>query len=84
MNKDKVLIFKALADETRLAILDELSKHTSMSCQELSTHFDLSQPALSHHFKKLCDANLIIATKDGTHMNYALNKLYLRELGVTL
>lgn len=81
---NKVSVFKALADETRLAILEELAKHSSMSCQELSTHFDLSQPALSHHFKKLCDTNLIIATKDGTHMNYALNKSYLHELGVTL
>lgn len=81
---NKVTVFKALADETRLSILEELNKHSAMSCQELSNHFDLSQPALSHHFKKLCDANLIVAAKDGTHMNYALNKSYLRQLGISL
>ncbi len=84
MNKEKLTVIKALADETRLAIAEELGKHKSMGCGEISEMFHLSQPALSHHFKKLCDANVIDAQKDGVHMIYSLNKKYLKQLGITL
>ena len=84
MNKNKVAVLKALADETRLAIAEELGKHKQMGCGEISEKFELSQPALSHHFKKLCDANVITAQKDGVHMIYTLNKKYLKTLGITV
>lgn len=82
MNKNKVKVLKALADETRLSIVEKLSEHPTVSCAELSEFFDLSQPTLSHHFKKLCDANVIAAEKDGVHMKYSLNKSYLKDLGI--
>jgi len=85
MNIDKqVTVMKALADVTRLAIARKLSQVESLNCGELSETFDLSQPTLSHHFKRLIEADIIIAKKEGTHMVYSLNKLLLHQVGISL
>ncbi|NTU46544.1 helix-turn-helix transcriptional regulator [Candidatus Roizmanbacteria bacterium] len=86
MNEDvktKVKVFKALADETRLAIVLELAKHKTLTCGELSKLFPLSQPTLSHHFNKLIAVDVINANKNATHMIYSLNKTYLKQIGFT-
>ncbi len=80
----QVEIHKALADATRLAIVRELSHVESLTCGELSAKFDLTQPTLSHHFKKLIDAQIIIAKKEATHMIYSLNKQLLSVNGITI
>ena len=82
--KIKVKALKALADETRLSIVEKLANYPSLQCSELSEKFQLSQPTLSHHFKKLMDADVIIAAKKGTQMFYSLNKKLLKELGISL
>ncbi len=82
--KIKVGALKALADETRLSIVEKLSNYPSLQCSELSEKFHLSQPTLSHHFKKLMNADIIIAKKKGTQMLYSLNKKLLKELGILL
>ena len=79
----QVDIMKALGDVTRLAIVKELSRYKSLNCSELSEKFDLTQPTLSHHFKRLIEADVIIAKKEGTHMIYSLNKELLKNNGVT-
>lgn len=84
ISKNKVKVFKALSDETRYAIAHMLAQHESLSCGEISEAFHLSQPALSHHFRKLIDAGVIIAQKNGTHMTYSLNISFLHELGIRL
>jgi len=56
--------FRALADPTRRAILDRLSRGEA-TVAELAEPFDISQPAISHHLKVLEDAALISVRRDG-------------------
>ncbi len=68
-----VPIFKALADETRLKIIDLLS-HGELCACNLLENFKITQPTLSYHMKALCDSGLVEARRDGAWMRYSLNR----------
>lgn len=72
-----VPIFKALADETRLKIVDMLSCGEMCACDILE-YFNITQPTLSYHMKILTDCKIVNARKDGSWMKYSLNVLNLR------
>ena len=65
---------KALADPTRLRIVDALRKAAPEAiCQcELTPLFDLSQQALSKHLKVLCAAGVIASERRGLWTHYYL------------
>ena len=70
---DYIPVLKAMADETRLKIVDMLS------CEELCANdilleFKISQSTLSYHMKILTDAEIVMGRRDGAHMWYSLNK----------
>ncbi|MDD2401629.1 MAG: metalloregulator ArsR/SmtB family transcription factor [Clostridia bacterium] len=79
-NIDYVLVFKALADETRLEIIKMLSKGELCACKLLE-NFNITQPTLSYHMKILCDSKLVENRRDGAWMIYSLNKESLRNVG---
>lgn len=84
MNKSIAKIFKALSDETRIAIVKELLPVAEMTCQDLMKRFTLSQPTLSHHFNKLVDAGVLDSEKNGVLWIYRLRKSYLKTLGIDI
>lgn len=84
MNKELIKIFKALADNTRLAIIKEVIGKKEIACQELMKKFPLSQPTLSHHFNKLVDAQIFHSRKEGTLWFYSLNSSYLKKMGIDI
>src|SRR6266508_1723782 len=51
--------FKALADPTRVAIVNSLSAADEVCVCNLTATFDLSQPTISHHLKILREAGLV-------------------------
>lgn len=57
--------FAALADPTRLAIIDRLATHGELTVQDLARPFAMSLPAVSQHLKVLEQAGLITRTRDG-------------------
>lgn len=67
-----VPIFKALADETRLKIVEMLSCGEMCACDILE-YFKITQPTLSYHMKILTDCGLVIARKAGSWMRYSNN-----------
>ncbi|MDA8229586.1 MAG: metalloregulator ArsR/SmtB family transcription factor [Desulfitobacterium hafniense] len=67
-----VLLFKALADETRLKIIDLLSFGELCACQLLE-NFNITQPTLSYHMKILCDSRIVTGRRDGAWMYYSNN-----------
>ena len=71
-NKDLVLYFKAMADETRFAILEMLADEELCACHILE-EFDITQPTLSYHMKILVDSGLVDSSKDGAWTRYKLN-----------
>jgi DNA-binding transcriptional ArsR family regulator len=56
--------FGALADPTRRAIVERLSRGEA-SVGELAEPFDMSLPAVSKHLTVLERAGLVVRTKDG-------------------
>ncbi len=62
--KDLDMVFSALADPTRRAILDRLSAGAA-SVTEIAQPFSMSLPAISKHLTVLNDAGLIETEKDG-------------------
>jgi ArsR family transcriptional regulator, arsenate/arsenite/antimonite-responsive transcriptional repressor len=63
--------FKALADPTRVAIVNRLAAAECCVC-DLNAAFDLSQPTISHHLKVLRDAGLVESSRRGTWAYYRL------------
>jgi ArsR family transcriptional regulator, arsenate/arsenite/antimonite-responsive transcriptional repressor len=72
-NNEYVLIFKALADETRLSIVKLLICGELCGCKILE-NFNITQPTLSYHMKALCDSGLVEGRRDGAWMRYTLNR----------
>lgn len=67
--------FQALADPTRVRILNLLARSPEPVCVcAITPHFDLKQPAISHHLKVLRDVRFVTAERRGTFMYYAVNR----------
>jgi ArsR family transcriptional regulator len=64
--------FKALADPTRVAIVNRLAAVDECCVCDLNAAFDLSQPTISHHLKVLREAGLVEASRRGTWAFYRL------------
>jgi ArsR family transcriptional regulator, arsenate/arsenite/antimonite-responsive transcriptional repressor len=64
--------FKALADPTRVAIINCLSAADEVCVCSLTDTFDLSQPTISHHLKVLREAGLVESSRRGTWAYYRL------------
>src|SRR5881398_1221948 len=76
--------FKALADPTRVAIVNRLAAAEECCVCDLNAAFDLSQPTISHHLKVLRDAGLVESSRRGTWAYYRLVPEAVGELRQTL
>lgn len=63
---------KALADPTRIGIVNQLASSGEVCVCQLVERFDLSQPTISHHLRLLREAGLVRAAKRGTWAYYEL------------
>ena len=71
--------FHALADETRLRILNQLSDGERCVC-DLTDALEAGQSRLSFHLKTLKDAGLLSDRRDGRWIYYSLNRETLAEV----
>jgi ArsR family transcriptional regulator len=69
---DVAAVFKALADPTRVAIVNRLAAASEVCVCDLTAAFELSQPTISHHLRLLRDAGLVEAERRGTWAYYRL------------
>lgn len=68
-----VLLFKALADRSRLLILNALRKKP-MYVEELSETIQLTPSTISFHLKKMEEAGIVTASKDQYYTIYKLDE----------
>ena len=79
-------VYKALADPTRRAILDELSERDGQTLFELCTRLTSrhglgsSRQAVSQHLDVLEDAGLVTARREGRYKFHHLDTSPLREV----
>ena len=71
--KDIERISKALADPTRLTILQAVRKSGCMQCAQIREMIDLAQPSISHHLKQLTDSGLLVIQKEGRNIRYTID-----------
>jgi ArsR family transcriptional regulator, arsenate/arsenite/antimonite-responsive transcriptional repressor len=76
--------FKALADPTRVAIVNRLAGAGEVCVCELVDDFELSQPTVSHHLRLLREAGLVEASRRGTWAYYRLVPEAVEDLARTL
>jgi ArsR family transcriptional regulator, arsenate/arsenite/antimonite-responsive transcriptional repressor len=70
--EDLAVVFKALADPTRVAIVSRLATGEKCCVCDLTGVFELSQPTISHHLRILREAGLVEAERRGTFAYYWL------------
>ena len=65
-------ILKALSDNTRLLLLQEIKKGEVCACM-LPEKAGVSQPAVSQHLKVLSESGLVLARSEGPKRLYSLS-----------
>ena len=70
---DCVDFCKALADDTRQAILQMLLQG-ERCVSDIADAFDTSQPTISHHLGILKSLGLVNSRKEGKQVYYAINQ----------
>ena len=76
--------FKALADPTRVRILNLLVRNPELCVCDMNASFDLSQPTVSHHLSILKKAGLVDCDVRGRLCFYRANKDAIAALAATL
>lgn len=78
--KDVELIFKALADPTRLKIAYALTLTEELCVADVARIIDSSTATASHHLRFLYDMKLARFRRDGKVVFYALDDDHVRQL----
>jgi len=78
--RDLAQLFKILADETRLRILEMLGRRKELCVRDLWERLGQSQPAVSHHLGLLRMAGLVDTRQEGKHVYYRIDEHRLDEL----
>lgn len=63
-------VFRALADPTRRAIFERLTRHGEQTVHALTDQSGVSQPAVSKHLTVLKRAKLVRHRRDGRETHY--------------
>jgi ArsR family transcriptional regulator len=85
MNSDRIVaIAKALADPTRLRMLQHIREQGEVTCTCLCDRFPLAQATVSHHIRILTDAGLIRVEKDGLYHRLTIQNRTLADFARAL
>ncbi len=66
------LLFAALGDETRLALLERLSRGGAASITVLAESFDVTRQGISKHLHVLASAGVVVGRRPGREHVFAL------------
>jgi len=74
MARNEVKLFKALADETRLSIVEFLEDGEKCVCKiiPMTGKTGKSQPTVSQHLRILSEAGILESRKEGTNIYYKI------------
>lgn len=74
------LVFKALADQTRRELLDELLRRDGQTLKELQDQFEMTRVGVAKHLRLLEDAGLVVTKRRGREKLHFLNVVPIRLL----
>jgi DNA-binding transcriptional ArsR family regulator len=78
MPSDDELVFKALADSTRRALLDRLYERDGRTLTELESEIDMTRFGVMKHLRILEDAGLVVTRRAGREKLHFLNPIPIR------
>jgi DNA-binding transcriptional ArsR family regulator len=64
------VLFRSLADPTRRALFERLSREGELTVRVLTSGAGVSQPAVSKHLAQLKDSGLVSDRKQGREIHY--------------
>ena len=73
-------VFKALADESRRKLLDQLRQSSGQTLGELCGHLDMTRQAVTKHLRLLEAANLVAVVWRGREKLHYLNPVPIHEI----
>jgi DNA-binding transcriptional ArsR family regulator len=73
-------VFKALADESRRALLDRLHRDNGQTLGDLCAHLDMTRQAVTKHLRLLEEANLVVVVWRGREKLHYLNPVPIHEI----
>ncbi|SRR6266849_905233 len=73
-------VFKALADPSRRALLDQLHQNNGQTLNDLCQHLEMSRQAVSKHLGLLEAANLVVPLWHGRKKLHYLNPVPLNQI----
>ena len=73
-------VFRSLADPTRRAIFERLSRDGELTVHDLTDHAGVSQPAVSKHLGVLKQAGLVRGRRAGRETHYSARPKALAPL----
>lgn len=74
------LVFRALADDSRRALLDRLCAHNGQTLNELCAGLAMTRQAVSKHLGILEEANLVATVRRGREKLHYLNPVPIGEI----
>lgn len=74
------LVFRALADPTRRALLDALFAQDGQSLGALAAQFDMTRIGVAKHLTLLEEAGLVVTKRQGREKLHFLNPVGIREI----
>lgn len=79
MNNINTITFAALAEPTRLSIIDALAQRGELAASDISDMFKSTPSAISQHLKVLRNARLVVVKKRAQQRIYALDSAPMLE-----
>ena len=79
MNNFKSTVFKALADPSRIKIIEFLRNGEKCAC-EIVEQVGFAQPTVSRHLKVLIDSGILKRRKKGNKMLYSITYSKIHDL----
>ncbi len=82
--EQRAKIFAALADPTRLRIVELLAERCEASGSDIASQTEISLALFCHHSKILAETGIIQTRKDGQTKYHSLNKDLLKDCFASL
>lgn len=73
-------VFKALADPSRRALLDQLHAHNGQTLNALCQHLEMTRQGISKHLNILIRAELVVPLWNGREKLHYLNPAPLKQI----
>ena len=67
-----VVLFKVLANDSRLRMLHALSRVDEMCVGDLATAVEMTSPAISNQLQRLVDRHVVASRRDGNRILYRI------------